>query len=246
MQEKENFPAISAEWAMSEFPDARNAERDMLLQLAGLMSGMTVLDIQAAGGYLSDGVFDYLDGEVELICLEPCKALNSRLSHIYRLIEDPVESWSSVDEQSVDVVLGLAGLHHSKNQLATVSEAYRVLKPGGRVVICDVVDGSDIAYWLNDYVDTHNSAGHKGMFLMPDELSRLYKEVGFHSVQETIESVPWLFESEQGAGRFFKGLFGLNASDSDVLAAMKKRLRLKKVDGSCAVDWMLIYGVAVK
>lgn len=246
MSEKENFPAVSAEWAMREFPNARNAERDMLLKLANLEPGMTVLDIQAAGGYLSDGIFSYLDGEVDLICLEPCKALNSRLSSKYCLIEDPVESWCSVPDQSVDVVMGLAGLHHSKNQLATVSEAYRVLKPGGRIVICDVIDGSDIACWLNDYVDRHNPAGHNGMFLKDKALSSLYRGAGFHVISEAKENVAWVFDTPKGAGRFFKGLFGLEPSEADVLNAMKQRLSLSQDNGRSVVDWVLIYGVAVK
>lgn len=242
----ENFPAVSAEWAMREFPYARNAERSALLELAQLKKGMVVLDVQAAGGYLSDGIYESLSGDVDLICLEPCKALNTRLSSSYKLVEDPVESWSSIEDGSIDVVLGLAGLHHSNDQQATVSEAYRVLKPGGRVVICDVERGSDISCWLNQYVDKHNLSGHEGLFLEAGALEGLYREAGFHSIVESKESVPWVFCTPIEAARFFKGLFGLNVSEEEVLNAMEKMLRLYEEDGQSFVDWALIYGFAVK
>ena len=241
-----NFPAVSAKWAMREYPNARHAERDMLISLADLRKGMTVLDLQAAGGYLADGIFEYLNGEVDLICLEPCEALSSRLSSRYHLVEDKVESWSSIKSDSIDVVLGLAGLHHSENQLETVCEAYRALKPGGQLVICDVIDDSDIALWLNEYVDRHNPSGHKGTFLNKAELSELYRQAGFYSMAVKTESVPWLFDTEEGAGRFFKGLFGLNVSEVEVLKAMKERLSLIKHDDCCLIDWKLVYGKAVK
>ncbi len=110
----------------------------------------------------------------------------------------------------------------------------------------DVIEGSDITCWLNDYVDRHNPAGHKGVFLKDKALSNLYRSAGFHVISETKENVAWVFETTKGAGRFFKGLFGLDSSEAEVFNAMKQRLSLSQDNRRSVVDWVLIYGVAVK
>lgn len=241
-----NYPAVSAKWAMDEFPDARDAERSKLIELAGLVSGMKVLDLQAAGGYLSDGIYEKLQGNVDIICLEPCKNLNCRLSGIYQLIEDSVENWCSVESATIDVVVGLAGLHHSSDQQATVSEAYRAVKPGGKLVICDVIENSDIAKWLNEYVNEHNPAGHVGYFLSNGEMARLFQTAGFQQVDEAVCSVPWVFKSKNDIAHFFKGLFGLELGESEISRAIDKYLNVIKTSEGYVVDWNLIYAVGVK
>ncbi|EAR60250.1 class I SAM-dependent methyltransferase [Neptuniibacter caesariensis] len=242
----DNFPAVSAEWAMSECPEARDAERSKLLELAQLRPGIRVLDLQAAGGYLSDGIYEHLHGDVEIICLEPCKQLNSRLSDNYLLVEDPVERWASVPDCSVDLVVGLAGLHHSNDQQATVDEAFRVLKPGGQVVICDVIEDTGMARWLNEFVNENNPKGHEGAFLNEGQLTSLFEKSGFKGCDETVESVPWVFDSPESSARFFKGLFGLNSSENGVLEAMGRYLKLEFSEAQCQVEWYLIYGRATK
>ena len=246
MNLKRNVPAVSAEWAMQQFPNARDAERAPLLELGGLRPGYCVLDLQAAGGYLSDGVFEYLKGNVSLICLEPCDELRSRISTKYYSVDDRVEDWCSVDDESVDVVLGLAGLHHSEDHQATINEAYRVLKKGGRIVICDVEYESDMAKWLNGYVDRHNQGGHNGKFIKTGSLSKLFENSGFFSINETKIRVPWCFDSFESAAKFFKGLFGIEKKEDEILQAMHEYLELYKENDMFWVDWSLIYGIAVK
>lgn len=63
VEERHNFPTVSDPAAMLDFPDARNNERDTLLDYVELHTGATVLDIQSAGGYLSDEVNRRLRGD---------------------------------------------------------------------------------------------------------------------------------------------------------------------------------------
>ncbi|PCH63000.1 MAG: hypothetical protein COC04_04915 [Gammaproteobacteria bacterium] len=246
MSETYSHPAISDPSAMQSYPNARDAELQMLLRQVSLFAGCRVVDMQAAGGYLSDGVSKQLQGNVELICIEPVKALNQRLNPDYRVVEDKLEHWSSIESGSVDVVLGLAGLHHSQDQQATVSEAFRVLKSGGFFAICDVIDDSPVANWLNNYVHQHNPNGHIGDFISPDEVSILMRNSGFYKIQETIENVPWVFADEFHVANFFKGLFGLESSIGDIKKAVPVYLNLVARDQQVEVDWKLIYAVAQK
>lgn len=245
-QDKQNHPAISDESAMQLYPNARNAELDTLLSQVPLFAGCTVVDIQAAGGYLSDGVYKKLNGEVELICIEPVKALNQRLNPEYLVVENHVEDWPDIKSESVDVVLGLAGLHHSNNQQATVNEAFRVLKPGGFFAVCDVIDGSAVADWLNKYVHQHNPNGHIGDFLSPLEVSNMMRNSGFHNIHESIENVPWVLADENHVAKFFKGLFGLQTEISEIKKAVPDYLKLVPCHDQIKVEWQLIYADAQK
>ena len=242
----QNHPAVSDESAMQVYPHARDKELDTLLNQVPLSPGSKVVDIQAAGGYLADGIQKKLHGNVELICIEPVKALNQRLNPKYLLVEDNVEDWPSIESESVDVVLGLAGLHHSNNQQATVNEAFRVLKPGGYFAVCDVIDDSAVANWLNNYVHQHNPSGHIGDFLSPDEISNLMSNSGFHNINESINDVPWVLPDENHVAKFFKGLFGLAPEISEIKKAIPDYLKLVPRHQQVEVEWQLIYAAAQK
>ena len=231
---------------MQVYPHARDKELDTLLNQVPLSPGSKVVDIQAAGGYLADGIQKKLHGNVELICIEPVKALNQRLNPKYLLVEDNVEDWPSIESESVDVVLGLAGLHHSNNQQATVNEAFRVLKPGGYFAVCDVIDDSAVANWLNNYVHQHNPSGHIGDFLSPDEISNLMSNSGFHNINESINDVPWVLPDENHVAKFFKGLFGLAPEISEIKKAIPDYLNLVPRHQQVEIEWQLIYAAAQK
>lgn len=244
--ETTNLPAASDPSAMRDFPDARNAERDALIDDVRLFAGMTTLDIQSAGGYLSDEIYRRLDGDVTCVCVEPSSELRSRLNPAFTAFADPVEHFVSVADASVDAVLGLAGLHHSSSHAATVNEAWRVLRPGGQVAICDVQIGSPVARWLNEFVDRHSGAGHDGRFIHEGDLTRLFTDAGFVAISESARRVPWVFDHRDQVVRFFRGLFDLRCSDAKIDAALDRYFSFSEENGRFLVNWSLIYGFATK
>lgn len=130
---------------MRDFPDARSNERDTLLDYVTLRPGIVVVDVQAAGGYLSDEVRRRLGHAVSIICVEPNGELRSRLNPAFTALADPIEHFRSIGDGTADIVLGLVALHHSHSHSATIEECCRVLKLGGELAICDVPAGSRVA-----------------------------------------------------------------------------------------------------
>lgn len=241
-----NLPAASDPAAMRDFPDARNTERDALLDDVRLFPGMTTLDIQSAGGYLSDEIHRRLAGEVTCICIEPSATLRSRLNPAFRAFGDPVEHFASVADETVDAVLGLAGLHHSESHADTINESWRVLKKGGQVAICDVEVDSHVAHWLNEFVHENSSAGHQGRFVHEGDMSRLFREAGFTGVRESRRRVPWVFESRKQVVQFFRGLFDLRCTPEEIDAALDHHFTFEESNGRFLVDWSLLYACGHK
>lgn len=244
---KHNLPTVSDPSAMLMFPDARNNERDTLLEYVELRPGMTVLDIQSAGGYLSDEVDRRMDGTGTIVCVEPNTPLRSRLKPHYVAYDDAVEDFPSVADNSADVSLGLVGLHHSHSHRATIAEAFRATKPGGEFAVCDVPADSRLAAWLNEFVAKHCPSGHDGNFPAIGSVERLCHDAGFVEVTEELRSVPWKFGTRADIAPFFKGLFGLdNISVAAIDRALDDFFAIRQEGDVCWVDWCLVYAHARK
>lgn len=235
------FPAISDTTIMARYNHARDNERDALIDMVELHPGCTTLDIQAAGGYLSDGIYERLGGDVTCLCVEPCAQLRNRLNTRYQIIDNPVDNFFSVPANSVDAVLGLAGLHHSDSHSGTVNESFRVLKPGGMFTVCDVIEGSRLSSWLNDFVSHNTPTGHDGRFIEHGAVTELMKQAGFTELREEVKSVPWLFGSREAVITLFKGLFGLTCPEQDIAAVVDDYFHIHREGERIVVDWELIY-----
>ncbi len=242
----DNHPTVSDPSAMRDFPQARNCERDTLLDYVDLSRACVVLDVQAAGGYLADEVRRRLGSGATIVCLEPNDALRGRLDPAYTALADPLEHFRSLGDGTVDIALGLVGLHHSRSHAATIGECHRVLRPGGELAVCDVAQGSRLAAWLNGFVDRNCPSGHAGNFPAPGSLARLCREAGFEHVLEEPREVPWRFARRADIAVFFKGLFGLSASVDAVDRAIDDFFTVRESAGGCSVDWQLLYAHARK
>ena len=232
---------------MSEFPDARRAELDALCSAVDVSPGDLVIDVQAAGGFVADEVSRRLGAAVECVCIEPSVALRGRLNALHRAVADPVHAWRSIPDRCADVVLGLACLHHSESAAGTVGEAFRALKPGGQFAVCDVIPGSPVARWLNEFVNRHTPSGHAGRFYDASQLRSLLTAVGFYQVRVGPRAVPWRFTDRASMVRFLRGLFSLECSPGDIARGVAQYLAVvERGDGSVELEWALNYASARK
>lgn len=89
---------------------------------------------------------------------------------------------------SVDAVLLAYGSHHipPEARQTAVSEAYRVLRPGGVFLLHDFDRGSATETWFRDVVDPYSSTGHQFQHYSPSEISAYLATAGFEH-QEVLE-----------------------------------------------------------
>lgn len=163
-----------------------------------------------------------------------------------------------LQSNSINKIICLASLHHLNIHERDIlySEFYRILTSGGMLVIGDVICNSSQARWLNEFVDTYNSNGHRGLFFTEKD-SQLIEKNGFN-VDVTINKYNWNFKDETCLLDFFRLLFGLDlcGDDEELLHSIKKSLHpvLYRPDLSGSDDlrsnikipWKLIYFNCIK
>lgn len=158
--------------------------------------------------------------------------------HLFTLNHIPIKS------QSINKIICLATLHHLNNteRNTLYNEFYRILVPGGMLVIGDVIQNSSQAKWLNIFVNKYNSNGHKGLFFTQND-SVLINKNNF-KVNVSIENYNWNFKSDSDLIDFFKSLFGLNLCHNNNLLFNNIKKYLHYKNGK--IPWKLIYFQCIK
>jgi SAM-dependent methyltransferase len=177
----------------SELPDG--AVRASLgcgnpVAVAQLHPGETVLDLGSGGGIdvllsarrVSPGGKAYgLDGSPDMITLARENATQARVTNaefLHGHIED-----IPLPGASVDVVISNCVINLSADKPRTIAEAFRVLRPGGRLGISDVIadDGTDPA----QRAQAEQRAGCANGALTQRQYSELLQVAGFAAVSIT-------------------------------------------------------------
>jgi SAM-dependent methyltransferase len=131
-------------------------------------------------------------------------------------------------------VLILAVLHHyDEEQRARIyAECLRVLRPGGALVVGDVLRGSPQDAWLNGAVNRYNPLGHAGLFFEPSEAVAAFSRAGFERVTTRLRSYAWRFDCPVKRLDFLRRLFYMTlASDAEIESALRETFGREETPG---------------
>ena len=201
------------QYAINTYPHTMNDERSEAINRLDLFEGCKALDLGNSG--LMD--FTNIDFEFKKLPFE---------------------------DKSFDRIIIMAVLHHIsvENRELLYKECMRILKPGGRLVVSDVMKGSQQDHWLNAVVHSHNSIGHNGLFFDKSD-AELFRHVGFE-VNSDIASYFWYFNNKNELEDFVTNLFGMDLAD-DVYSLVEQHLGLSAHgEEGFKFAWQLIYFIA--
>lgn len=176
---------------------------------AALQPGETVLDLGCGGGVDAiiaarlvgeAGKVYGLDMTAEMLELarENARAAGAdNITYIEGLIED-----IPLPDAAVDVVLSNCVINLSEDRPAVLREALRVLVPGGRFVVSDIVEFEPVTIEARD--DLCVIAGTTNGMLSADAYLQLLRDVGFASAEiepKTVYTIEVLREKSERKGR---------------------------------------------
>ena len=223
--------------AMTLYPSARDAEFEAIVKFARLSPDSVVADIPSGGGYLEN----YLgDAATAIIAVEPSEQFFVRCKESQRLqkVFSPLEELG-IDEQSIDAIISLAGLHHVADRDRVFGEMHEILVPDGTLCIADCRLGSGVDSFLNVFVHEHNSMGHEGWFI-DDDFRQTLTRAGFAIEQNDVIEYTWNFPNAEAMVQFCILMFGIDkTTPENVLSGIEKHLGYTTDDTGCHMNWEL-------
>ena len=156
--------------------------------IASLKPGETVVDLGSGGGFDCflaaaevgrDGFVIGVDMTPEMLS----KARNNALKGNYRNVEFRLGEIEAlpVADSSVDVIISNCVINLSPDKARVFRDAYRVLRPGGRLAISDVVATRELPEEMRN--DPRLIAGCMGNASLIEDLEAWIEEAGFEAIR---------------------------------------------------------------
>lgn len=232
--------------ACKRYPLARQQERQFLIDWLDIGPGQTICDWPAGGGYLAEGLVEFIDETNTLVCAEPVWEFAREIPRKFSRVIAAFDCLA-IKPTSIDRVGSLAGLHHEENRDIFFKQAFDILKPGGILAVADVMADTLTAKCLNGPVDQLSSTGHKGIFFKEGEFASHLQKAGFSEIKEKHHRFTWDFPDWEALVYFSRKLFGLSkASDSQIRQALNESFKIASDQDGVHLPWSLLYARGVK
>jgi ubiquinone/menaquinone biosynthesis C-methylase UbiE len=164
------------------------------IALASLKKGEVVLDLGSGGGFDCFLASEKVGMKGKVIGVDMTaemldKARENARSGGYKNVEfrlGEIENLPAADN-SVDVIISNCVINLSVDKKRVFQEAFRVLKPGGRLMVSDIVILKELPDFIKESIDAY--IGCVSGAMMKDEYLKAIKAAGFEAVKVMGESI---------------------------------------------------------
>lgn len=239
------------EQALSSYPLARARDLEAMHTHLSPKKGEVILGIGEGNGFFCNEILNAIGYEGRYMVTDPSKHAINFLKNRVNVSEFEVVIAGAEElpliPNTYDKIWSFGAFHHCQDQTEAMKRMYGSLKPGGRLVLCDVFQGSLLAKHFDTYVARYCNTGHEVKFLSDAFARSLCYLAGFEEDNVKIEDLPqkWVFESEYDVGKFIHDLHAMTLLPGDelesvmfVLEGCKKVLGVNKTaSGLYELNW---------
>jgi ArsR family transcriptional regulator len=150
--------------------------------LLRILPPLVVADLGAGEGLLSELLARRckkviaVDNSEKIVAFGAAKAKKNHLKNLeFRQgdLQNP-----PIDANSVDLVVLSQALHHAENPAATLKSAHKILKPGGQILLLDLLK--------HNFEKAHELYGDRWLGFAESDLHRWLEEAGFKKIEISI------------------------------------------------------------
>ncbi len=226
--------------ALEEYPKARLKDIKIMKKYLSPKKGEVILEIGAGSGFFSKPISKLVGNTGKLIVSDPSQEQLEEIKKLSKSIEVLRKGAENVNlgGNSIDAIWSFGAMHHCFNKKEAFQNFKKILKDGGRLILADVFEGSQLAKHFDEKVDKYCITGHNVEFWTESMANELCELVNFRKPEIYNLDIKWKFESERDVGSFLYKIHAMTKTNIDeVLRGAKEILGIKKVEDEYCLNW---------
>ena len=247
---KQEFSGIRSKLyaeAMEEFPEARINDIGVMKKYLAPKNGERILEIGAGSGFFSKYISELIGDNGVLIVsdpsldqLEEIKKLNKKNIQFIQFVQFGSKV-VNLEKDKVDAVWSFGAMHHMFLKSKSFENLKRILKKNGRIVICDVFTGSNLAKHFDGPVAKYCITGHEVSFWSKEYVETLCYLYGFTPPKFYDLNLKWRFDKKEDIGLFLYKLHAMTkTTPGECLIGAEKILGIEEKDNHYILNWPMI------
>jgi arsenite methyltransferase len=196
--------------ALREYPRARRDDHGLMRRHLDPRPGDHILGFGEGSGHFCRPIAEAVGLTGKYIITEPSPELFVNIPQSVLDMPQVLTQITAIEEvdlpaESMDKAWACGAFHHCPNQTQAIARIFRTLKPGGKMVIFDIFQGTPVARHFDSCVARWCETGHEVKFLSEEFARTLCFLAGFDESKVEFVDLPhrFSFNSMWDLGKFF-------------------------------------------